>query len=239
MTKRRNGVLPTALLATLTLAWGHPAWSPTIGDRTGPADPPPSPLPADTFVVPGGAHQDRFPEEAGKRLDDAHRQLWNSLTPAEREALYKQFLDAVGPTLQQASDYELQSQTNRPGVDPFQLTAGAGPFQPISDPLPPIDAGLAAGATQPSAATPAAAKDDDSDGLQDKMERQLADNFTPAYYLSRFERSGTGLSLFQDRTDMLIPTQVFPTSGPPFSQSRKTFCRNRKLNSFFSCRFRN
>lgn len=215
MTKRRTGVLLPALLSTLTLAWGSPAWTQTNGGPTGPTDPSPSPLPADTFVVPGGAHQDRFPEEAGKRLDDAHRQLWNSLTPDERESLYKQFLEAVGPTLQQASDYALQSQTNGPGVDPLQLTAGAGPFQPISDPLPPIDAGLAAGASQPSSSAPAAAKDDDSDGLQDKMERQLADNFTPAYYLSRFERSGTGLSLFQDRTDMLIPSQVFPTSGPP------------------------
>jgi hypothetical protein len=204
--------LLTALILTLALGWSYPAGA----QNGGPTDPPPSPLPADTFVVPGGAHQDVFPQEAGKRLDDAHRQLWSSLTPAEREALYKQFLDAVGPTLQLASDYELQRQPSGPVVDPLQLTSGAGPFQPISDPLPPIDAGLAAGASPPSASAPAAVKtDDDNDGLQDKMERQLADNFTPAYYISRFESSGTGLSLFQDRTDTLIPTQVFPTSGPP------------------------
>jgi len=57
--------------------------------------------------------------------------------------------------------------------------------------------------------------DDDGDGLPDDFERQLADNFSPAYALSVFEYPGTGLALFQDRPDAEIVTQTFPTTFPP------------------------
>ena len=61
---------------------------------------------------------------------------------------------------------------------------------------------------------PLSGADSDGDGLPDELETQLADNFTPAYSLSYFEYSGTGLSLFQDRSDMPVASQVFPASPP-------------------------
>ncbi|HEX4960645.1 MAG TPA: PKD domain-containing protein [Thermoanaerobaculia bacterium] len=61
--------------------------------------------------------------------------------------------------------------------------------------------------------------DGDGDGLPDDFERQLADNFTPAYFLSLFELPGTGLSLFQDRPDAEVVTQIFPTSFPQTATS--------------------
>jgi PKD repeat protein len=57
--------------------------------------------------------------------------------------------------------------------------------------------------------------DNDGDGLPDDFESQLADNFTPAYFLSLFEYPGTGLALLQDRPDAEVVTQTFPTTFPP------------------------
>lgn len=57
--------------------------------------------------------------------------------------------------------------------------------------------------------------DDDLDGLPDGFERQLADKFTPIYFLSAFEYPGVGLAQFEDRPDAMVATQIFPTSFPP------------------------
>lgn len=66
---------------------------------------------------------------------------------------------------------------------------------------------------------PLSGADSDGDGLPDELEKQLADNFTPAYSLSYFEYPWTGLSLFQDRSDEAVPTEVFSTWWPPTATS--------------------
>lgn len=53
--------------------------------------------------------------------------------------------------------------------------------------------------------------DDDGDGLPEDFERQLADQFTPAYAVSFWEFPWTGMSLFEDRSDMQVPYATFPT----------------------------
>lgn len=65
--------------------------------------------------------------------------------------------------------------------------------------------------TQPGSSGP----DNDGDGLADSFEGQLADQFTPAYWISFYEYPGVGMALFQDRPDAMVPTQSFPTSFPP------------------------
>ncbi len=54
--------------------------------------------------------------------------------------------------------------------------------------------------------------DADGDGLPDTFETQLADAFTPFYFVSTGELPGTGLSTFQDREDAQLVMQVF---SPP------------------------
>ncbi len=204
MSRTRRGALLAVILSVLAGPWAVPARAQD-----------------DTFIVPGGTRQEEPPVEAGKRLDEAHRKLWESLTPAEREEIWKQFEDAVGPDLKSATDdYQRQAQTSGAGANSL-FAPGPEPFQPVTDALPPTDAGPASGAVDRSTDPlgVAAKADNDGDGLPDNFERQVADNFTPAYYISLFERGGTGLSLFQDRPDAEVPRQVFPTSGPPVATS--------------------
>jgi hypothetical protein len=70
---------------------------------------------------------------------------------------------------------------------------------------------------------PLSGADADGDGLPEELESQLADNFTPAYSLSYYEYSGVGLSLFQDRSDVQEPSQVFPTNPPTATSYYRVF----------------
>lgn len=56
--------------------------------------------------------------------------------------------------------------------------------------------------------------DIDNYGLPDTLESQLADSFTPRYFVSTGEQPATGIATFQNRSDQQIPLQVFPTSPP-------------------------
>jgi PKD repeat protein len=56
--------------------------------------------------------------------------------------------------------------------------------------------------------------DSDGDGLPDKTERKLANQFMPDYFLSIFEFPGTGMSKFEDRPDEQRVSQVFSTIPP-------------------------
>lgn len=212
-------------LRILVLTIAAASWQPVMAEET----------PSEILVIPSGTRQPELPAGAGSRLDDAHRQAWEALTPQERQALWAEFQNAVGPELQQADqEYEqkraAQAAAAQAATDPVFAPA-PDPFRPVADALPPGTAGQAApggqtdtdasgtGKTPIGGKTPTGDKapkpDNDGDGLPDVLERQLADNFTPAYFVSFFERGGTGLALFQDSSTMQQPIQVFPTSGPP------------------------
>ena len=74
------------------------------------------------------------------------------------------------------------------------------------------------GPTPTPTPTPVPTGDDDGDGLPETFENQLADNFTPYYFVSGGERAGTGFATFNNSVPQTVK-QVFPAT-PPISHFR-------------------
>lgn len=166
---------------------------------------------------------------------------WNNLTESEKadaeeqfEAIVKQAISNTKPessptntTLSFVNGSGSISETSASantkdspdfGLEPQQLR----PEEPCPECSPtPIPSPTPNPTPTPSPTpTPTPGSDADSDGLPDSFENSLADGFTPFYFVSGGENSGTGFASFNNSAPQTV-NQVFG-STPPRSNFRVT-----------------
>lgn len=126
-------------------------------------------------VAPVLQHRPALPSTRAERLA-----LWESLSPVEQQRYVERFLKEVGPGVHQAIEAQRRVQRDaRParGTSAMRLEVALHEGRP---------------------ATRVPTGDDDGDGLDQELERQLAEGLALVYHVSTGEVATTGFATLQD-----------------------------------------
>lgn len=181
-------------------------------------------LPVFGQQIPGDSEAGRsslypMPTNAAVGSTSERQAAWDNLSEAQKDASLAQLKDIMDTAKKQQAKQDRQPKsTTLSFADSMGSRSSKEASARISDTTTINFATEAERSTFTKCCRPS--QDADGDGLTETFENSLADGFTPYYYISAGENSGTGFATFNNSTPQTV-NQVFG-SVPPISYFRVT-----------------